>query len=137
MLALILSASAHASDINEFIDLMTASWRSAPTTFSTTYSPCLDGLVVNFRINGCKVIAQNPERLGEDTVGLVCVDPEIRNGWTTIEHVIIPTQSVNMQEFSGWDFLCADPNITMYIPEPPPRKSSPSRAPSNMSPRPS
>ena len=108
----------HATDIRDYTDLLPEAWKSAPTSFSTTYSPCLDGLIVNFRSNGCKSIAQSPRKIGKDSVGLMCMNPDVKNGWTTIEHAIVPTESSSMRDIPGWDFICVDPNITMYIPEP-------------------
>lgn len=108
---------AQAASINDFIRTMTTSWSTAPDDFTTSYSPCLDALIVNFRSAGCKVIAQDPDRLGEGSMGLVCTAPRKLNGWTSNEHVIFYTRSHDVTDFPGWDSFCVDPNITMYIPE--------------------
>ena len=116
LLALVFSA--HAYDIGDFIRYMTNSWEFAQRDFNTSYSPCLDALIVNFKSSGCEVIAQDPERLGKGSVGLVCTSPVVENGYTRNEHVIFYTPKHDMQDFSGWDMFCVDPHITMYIPEP-------------------
>lgn len=118
-LILLMSSSAHAFDINDFIRYMAKSWEFSQRDFATTYSPCLDGLVVNFKSSGCEVIAQDPEALGKGSVGLVCTAPVLDNGYTRNKHVIFHTQDHDMRDFPGWDIFCVDPNITMYIPEPP------------------
>ena len=108
---------AQAAPIDDFVRMMTTSWSTAPDDFTTSYSPCLDALIVNFRSAGCKVIAQDPDRLGDDSMGLVCTAPRKLNGWTSNEHVIFYTKSHDVTDFKGWDVFCVDPNITMYIPE--------------------
>lgn len=118
MIALLLVNIASAASIEDFTALMTSAWRTAPADYSTTFSPCLDGLVVNFRVAGCKVIAQDPDKLGEGSMGLVCTAPTKLNGWSTNEHVIFYTRTHDVTDFPGWDVFCVDPNITMYIPEP-------------------
>lgn len=119
MIALLLASIASAASVEDFTELMVGAWRTAPSVYSTTFSPCLDGLVVNFRAAGCKVIAQDPEKLGEGSMGLVCTAPTKLNGWSQNEHVIFPTATHSVQDFPGWDVFCVDPNITMYIPERP------------------
>ena len=117
-LILALITQSHAITIDDFIVKMKESWRTAPSSFSTSYSPCLDALILNYRAAGCKVIAQDPEKLGDGSVGLVCTMPEVSNGWTTNEHVIFYTRTHEVTDFRGWDVFCVDPNVTMYIPEP-------------------
>jgi hypothetical protein len=120
MITLLLQAGiAQAASVESFTELMRTSWATAPSSYSTTFSPCLDGLVVNFRTAGCKVIAEDPDKLGEGSVGLVCTAPTKLNGWTRNEHVIFSTATHSVQDFPGWDVFCVDPNITMYIPERP------------------
>jgi len=119
MIALLLVNIASAANVEHFTELMVGAWRTAPSGSSTTFSPCLDGLIVNFKGAGCKVIAQDPDKLGEGSMGLVCTAPTKLNGWSQNEHVIFTTASHSVQDFAGWDTFCVDPNITMYIPERP------------------
>jgi len=118
-MTLILSmiTAAHALEVEDFVKTMTQAWATAPETYTTSYSPCLDALVVNFRASGCDVIAQDPDTLGPGSMGLVCVMPEKANGWSTNKHVIFYTRTHDTQDYKGWDVFCVDPNITMYIPE--------------------
>lgn len=118
MLLLLIPLVAASTTIGDLVKYMTASWPTAPEHFRTAYSPCLDGLIVNFRSSGCAVIAQDPERLGPDSMGLICTAPTVSNGYTKNEHVIFATAQHDMRDFKGWDICCVDPNITMYIPEP-------------------
>ncbi len=104
--------------IQDFMDLLPNAWNSAPTSFSTAYSPCLDAIVVNYRAAGCNLIAQDPEKLGAGSVGLICVQPQVSNGYTQNEHVVFHTLVHDVQDFEGWDVFCVDPHITVYIPEP-------------------
>lgn len=114
----LLSSSAHAYNIKDFVRYMTKAWEFAPRDFVTAYSPCLDAVIVNYKSAGCELIAQDPEKLGPGSVGLVCVAPVIDSGYTRNEHVIFHTQTHEATEFAGWDIFCVDPHITMYIPEP-------------------
>ena len=116
-LILLLITSAHAFDINSFTKLIPPAWETAADDYVTALSPCLDGAIVNFRAVGCKLIAQDPEVLGKGSLGLVCVDPKVKNAYSLNEHVIFTTSTHNVTNFKGWDVFCVDPNITMYIPE--------------------
>lgn len=119
-LALLLIATASAKDtVNTFAKLIPAAWDSATEDYTTAYSPCLDGVIVNFRAAGCKTIAQDPDVMGKGSVGLVCVAPIKKNGYSLNEHAIIYTETNRVIEFPMWDVLCVDPNITVYIPENP------------------
>jgi len=117
ILALLLARPALASDINEFMELLPAAWSTATVSYSTALSPCLDGLVVNFKAAGCQLIADNPEVLGKGSVGLICVAPTVETAYSLNEHVIFATLTHSVKNFPGWDAFCVDPNITMYIPE--------------------
>ena len=117
ILALLLAHPAFASDINSFMELLPAAWSTASESYSTAFSPCLDGLVVNFRAAGCQLIADDPEVLGKGSVGLICVAPKVQTAYSLNEHVIFTTATHDVQDFHGWDVFCVDPNITMYIPE--------------------
>jgi hypothetical protein len=100
MIALLLVNIASAANVEDFAELMVGAWRTAPSGYSTTFSPCLDGLIVNFK-------------------GAGCTAPTKLNGWSQNEHVIFTTASHSVQDFAGWDTFCVDPNITMYVPERP------------------
>jgi hypothetical protein len=117
ILALLLARPALAFDIDSFIKLLPAAWSTASVSYSTAFSPCLDGVVVNFKAAGCQLIADDPEVLGKGSVGLICVAPKVETAYSLNEHVIFTTATHDVKDFPGWDVFCVDPNITMYIPE--------------------
>jgi hypothetical protein len=116
----LLASTARADNVTiaDFVDLLPAAWSTAPASYATAYSPCLDAIIINYRSSGCKMIAQDDRKLGPGSVGLICVAPEKYNGYAENEHVIFYTDKHTVQDFPGWDIFCVDPNITSYIPEP-------------------
>ena len=116
-IALLLSSTAQATDVNSFVRHASKAWATAPMHYYTAYSPCLDGLIVNFRSAGCSVSAEDPERLGKGSVGLVCTAPVVDNAYSRNEYVIFHTMTHDVASFPGWNIFCVDPNITMYLPD--------------------
>ena len=113
----LLTSAANAFTVKDFARYATNSWEFAQRDFVTAYSPCLDAVVVNFKSSGCQMIAQDPERLGPGSIGLVCVAPAVENGYSQNEHVIFYTMKHDVTEFRGWNVFCVDPHITMYVPD--------------------
>jgi|LauGreDrversion4_2_1035121.scaffolds.fasta_scaffold02610_23 hypothetical protein len=122
MIAIALMAQlAHAYTVDDFAGYADRSLAQGTARFATTYSPCLDALVVNFSIAGCDSISRSVGVLGVGSIGLSCVGMDERgiNGWTLNEHAIFYTRTHTPTDIPGWDVFCFDPHITMYIPEGP------------------
>ena len=116
IISLLVSVSTvSAAEIQDFLPEINSAWSTATQSFDTTLSPCLDGLVLNFRAAGCKMIATNEGALGSGSVGLICVSPTVENGWSLNEHVIFHTPNFEIAEFKGWNMFCVDANISMYV----------------------
>ena len=120
ILALInIALAADKVNTSSFVAKAEFAWETTHKDFSTTRSPCLDALLVNFKAAGCKGYDLSRVSAVPDGVAFSCRDPETLNGWTLNPHVVTHTKDDMNIDISGWDIFCFDPTTIVFIPENP------------------